>query len=308
VHQEKITSTVAPAVNSSHTIRCAKLLRRMAEALGHTEDFAEYDDDIAVLSSSLQNYSWDEGSGYYGYVLHDDEGKPTGIVRTESGVNFNMGLDGVAPLIAGICTAAQTAQILDHLFSPQRMWTDTGITSVDQTAPYYNPDGYWNGSVWFAHQWFLWKTMLDLGRGDLAVRIAQTGIALWKKVTDESYNCMEHFVSHPPFGEGWVQFSSLSSPALSWFAALYTPGRLTCGFDVWTENCRVSENHRELRSRLQSSGSSPQFSVLACMQPGPHYQVRWNGAPVEFTRVHDGLLQIQVPNDGKTGELEISAV
>jgi hypothetical protein len=308
VHQEKMTSAVAPTVNSSHTIRCAKLLRRMAEALGHREDFAEYDADIAVLSSSLQKYSWDQGSGYYGYVLHDKEGRPTGILRTESNINFNMGLDGVSPLIAGICTQSQTAQILDHLFSPRHMWTDAGITSVDQTAPYYNPNGYWNGSVWFAHQWFLWKTMLDLGRGDLAVRIAQTGIAVWKKVTDESYNCMEHFVPRPPFGEGWVQFSSLSSPALSWFAALYTPGRLTCGFDVWMEKCSVSANKRELHSRLQGSGSSAQFSVLACMAPGSQYRVRWNRAPVGFTTVHDGLLQIQLPNDSGRGELEISAV
>ncbi len=308
VHQEKMTSAVAPTVNSSHTIRCAKLLRRMAEMLGRTEDFAEYDADIAVLSSSLENYSWDEGSGYYGYVLHNEQGKPTGILRTESGVNFNMGLDGVSPLIAGICTPKQAAQILDHLFSPKRMWTEAGITSVDQTAPYYKPDGYWNGSVWFAHQWFLWKTMLDLGRGDLAVRIAQTGIAAWKKVTDASNNCMEHFVPRPPFGEGWVQFSSLSSPALSWFAALYTPGRLTCGFDVWMEDCRVSANKRELRSRLQGSGRSAQFSVMACMAPGARYRVRWNGAPVEFTPVIDGLLQIPLPNGPGMGELEISAV
>ncbi len=308
VHEQNMTSAVAPAVNSSHTIRCAKLLRRMAEALGRTEDFAEYDDDIAVLSSSLQKYSWDEPSGYYGYVLHDDAGKPTGILRTAGGVNFNMGLDGVSPLIAGICTPQQTVQILDHLFSPQRMWTDAGITSVDQTAPYYLPNGYWNGSVWFAHQWFLWRTMLDLGRGDLAVRIAQAGLAVWKKVTDAFYNCMEHFVPRPPFGEGWVQFSSLSSPALSWFASLYTPGRLTCGFDVWIEDCRFIAEKKQLRSRLQGSGSSAQFSLLACMPPASRYQVRWNGSPVALHVVQDGLLHIRVANGGGVGELAISAV
>jgi hypothetical protein len=89
---------------------------------------------------------------------------------------------------------------------------------------------------------------------------------------------------------------------------LYAPGQLTCGFDVWIESCRVSANKRELRSRLQGSGSSAQFSVLACMERGPQYQVRWKGAPVDFTAVHDGLLQIQLPNGGGTGELEISAL
>lgn len=303
VHQEKMTSAVAPTVNSSHTIRCAKLLRRMAEALGRKKDFAEYDADIAVLSASLQNYSWDGESGYYGYVLHDAAGAPTGILRTDGGVNFNMGLDGVSPLIAGICTPRQTEQILSHLFSPQRMWTDVGITSVDQTAPYYNPDGYWNGSVWLAHQWFLWKTMLDLGRGDLAVRIAQTGIAVWKKVTDQSYNCMEHFVPHPPFGEGWVQFSSLSSPALSWFAALHTPGRLTCGFDVWIDDCQFSPERLQLRARLHYAGSSERKSVLACMPPSSRYQVQWNNAAVEFDSPGEGLLHIHLPRSGEPGEL-----
>lgn len=308
VHQQNMTSVVAPAVNSSHTIRCAKLLRRMAEALDRTEDLAEYDADIAVLSSSLQKYSWDESSGYYGYVLHDAAGKPTGILRTASGVNFNMGLDGVSPLIAGICTPQQSEHILEHLFSPDRMWTEAGITSVDQTAPYYIPTGYWNGSVWFAHQWFLWKTMLDLGRGDLAVRIAQAGLEIWKKVTDASYNCMEHFVPGPPFGEGWVQFSSLSSPALSWFAALYTPGRLTSGFDVWLEECRFIPEEKRLRSRLQGLGISNQFSLLACMPPASQYQVQWNGAPVAFHVVHEGLLHLQLPGGSGRGELAIHAL
>lgn len=310
VHQQKITRAVAPVVNSSHTIRCAKLLRCMAEDLGETADFAEYDEDIAVLSGSLQKYSWDPESGYYGYVLHDESGKPTGILRTHDGINFNMGLDGVCPLIASICTPEQTRQILDHLFSAQHLWTDVGITTVDQTAPYYNPNGYWNGSVWFAHQWFLWKTMLDLGRGDLAVRIAQTGLSVWKRTADATWDCMEHFVPRPPYGEGWHQFSSLSSPALSWFAALFAPGRITCGFNARIQECHFRSDAGQLRAKIKLDAAAPEneFSVLACMPQASQYRIEWNGSSTAPAQLHDNLLHIQLPGRSKTGELSITAI
>ncbi len=307
VHQHNLTSAVAPVVNSAHTIRCAKLLRAAAAALGRDEDFAEYDRDVQELSASLQRYSWDAPSGYYGYVRHDRQGAPDGILRDAGGMNFNMGLDGVYPLVAGICSQQQEQRILEHLFSPQHLWTAAGITTVDQSASYYNPNGYWNGSVWFAHQWFLWKTMLDLGRGELAKRIALAGLEIWKQVTDASYDCMEHFTSHKPYGAGWSQFSSLSSPVLPWFASLYTPGRLTCGFDVWIRHCSFSQSNRRLQARLKLDRDQPgrQFSVLACMNPDSSYTVQWNGAAVEFTKLHDGLLQIQLPCRSGAGDLSI---
>jgi hypothetical protein len=309
VHAQKLESKTTPVINSAHAIRCAKLLRRMAAALGRTADFAAYDEDTVVLSASLQKYSWDEASGYFGYVLRDELGSPTGILRDESGGNFNLGLDGVYPLIAGICSQEQEQRILKQLFSPKHLWTDLGITTVDQSAPYYNATGYWNGSVWLAHQWFLWKTMLDLGRADLACRIAQTGLNLWQQATDATYDCWEHFKPPKPFGQGWNQFTSLSSPALSWFASLYRPGRLTCGFDVWLEKCRFNHDNRRLRTTLTSSSCSGRdFSVLTCMNPDARYQVRWNGMPIEFTILHDGLLQIQLPRESKTCELEITPV
>ncbi len=308
VHKQKLTSLATPVVNSAHTIRCAKLLRQVALELGHDKDCAEYDSDIADLSRSLQQYSWDAESGYFGYLMHDPSGKPTGTLRTTGGVNFNMGLDGVSPLIAGICSPEQTQRIIGHLFSEKHLWTKVGITTVDQSAPYYRLDGYWNGSVWFAHQWFLWKTMLDLGRGDLAIRIAQAGLAVWKQVTDASYDCMEHFVPRPPFGSGWIQFSSLSSPALSWFAALYTPGRFTCGFDAWIEECRFSNGNRELRAQIKTtkSGSVLGSVVLACMHPDSKYTVTWNGVATPFARPFDALLQIQIPPGPTSGELSVS--
>lgn len=309
VHAQKLEAQVAPVVNSAHTVRCAKLLRAAAAALGRPADFAEYDEDITELSASLQKYSWDDASGYFGYVLHDASGAPTGILRDETGVNFNMGLDGVYPLVAGICSEEQERKILERLFSEKHLWMDIGITTVDQSAPYFSPDGYWNGSVWLAHQWFLWKTMLDLGRADLACRIAQTGVELWKRATDPTYNCWENFKPQPPLGRGWPQFTSLSSPALSWFASLYTPGRLTCGFEVWLEKCRFDESHRRLQAKLKSAGTPGKpFSVLACMNPDGRYRVEWNGMPAPFTVFHEGLLQIQLTRESGPGELRITPV
>ncbi len=186
------------------------MLRAMAHSLRRQDDFAQYDEDISlyeedisILSNSLQQYSWDAQSGYFGYVMHDDDGLPAGILRDKTGANFDMGMDGIYPLVSGICTAEQEQQILSRLFSPQHLWMDIGISTVDQSAPYYITTGYWNGSVWLAHQWFFWKTMLDLGRGDFAVRIAQAGLDVWAKVTGSSYNCMEHFVPREPFG-AWL--------------------------------------------------------------------------------------------------------
>lgn len=310
VHQQKLEPSAAPVINSAQTIRCAKMLRAAAAALGRTEDFGEYDADIAVLSESLQKYSWDAESGYFGYVLHDEQGAPKGILRDQSGANFNMGLDGIYPLIAGICTPEQEETILDHLFSPKHLWMDIGITTVDQSAPYFLNNGYWNGSVWLAHQWFVWKTMLDLGRGDLAVRIAQTGLQLWKRVTGATYDCMEHFTPQEPYGFGWHQFTSLSSPALSWFSALYTPGRLTCGFDLCVQECRFSRNNRRLRAVLKrpAGDTSRPCSVLVCMSPAARYRVSWNGTPLEPTSVHDACLQIQLPGGADSVELVVTPV
>jgi hypothetical protein len=309
VHQNKLTAKVAPVANSSHTIRCAKLLRQAAEALGRAEDFNEYDQDIAQLSASLQEYSWDSTSGYFGYVMHDEHGEPTGILRDSHGANFNMGLDGIYPLVAGICSHQQEQMILKRLFSPQHLWMDVGITTVDQSAPYYRPDGYWNGSVWFAHQWFLWKTMLDLGRADLALRIAQTGLNVWKQATDSTHDCYEYFKPSPPIGRGWHQFTSLSSPTLAWFASLYTPGRLTCGFEVWMQECRFAQDNRHLTAKLKSGSTGHrEFSVLACMNPDSRYQVRWNGTRAKFATLHDALLQIQLPYEAGPGELIVTRI
>ena len=76
--------------------------------------------------------------------------------------------------------------MINHVFSPDEMWTEVGISTVDQSAPYYRTDGYWNGAVWFPHQWMVWKALLDLGEGEKAYQVATTALNTWEKVITPS--------------------------------------------------------------------------------------------------------------------------
>lgn len=309
VHDKKLEGFVAPVVNTAQSIRTAKILRMAAAELGLKDDVEEYCGDIETFSGALQTYSWDEESGYFGYVVHDEEGNPTGVLRHESGANYNMGLDGVYPLVAGICSSSQKERLLEHLFSDGELWTKIGLSTVDQSAPYYREDGYWNGAVWMPHQWFIWKTLLDLGKLEDACRIAQTGLDLWKNEVDRSYNCFEHFIIKSGRGAGWHHFSGLSTPVLSWFSAYYRPGRLTCGFDIWIKKYQFSKDNCSLTSNLRlfgNAGNNP--GIIAVMNPNFKYRVEWNGALLHFNEISKGVLSIQLPSFSGEGSLTVSAI
>ncbi len=305
---ENLGPRMAPVVNSAQAIRIAKIMTMAAEALGRKEDIATYEVDIRSLTDSLQKHSWDEQAGYFSYVTHDKDGKPEGIFKTKDGTNFNMGMDGVYPLVAGIGTPAQTAKMLAHLKSPTGLWSRIGLSAVDQSAPYYANDGYWNGTVWMPHQWFFWKTMLDLGEGDFAWQIARTALDLWKTEVDASYNCMEHFVIETGRGAGWHEFGGLSTPVLKWYAAYCRPGTLTTGFDAWVGREEFSKDFSRLDADIKLFGSTdPQKhrTFVACMNPAFAYDVLWNGKSVPVKQLAKGLFNIEIPNGNAPGHLEI---
>ncbi|MEK8128504.1 trehalase family glycosidase [Paenibacillus filicis] len=308
VHRSSLTGIAAPVSNTANAIRIAKILTMAATALGGLEeDTAEYERDIARFSKAIQAHAWDEESGYFGYVLHDGEGRPERLLRHESGQNYNMGLDGAYPLVAGICSPEQESRLIGHLTDGSRLWSPIGLTAIDQSAAYYKKDGYWNGAVWMPHQWFYWKMLLGLGYGEAARRIADTALELWQNETGESYNCYEHFIVQSGRGAGWHHFGGLSAPVLSWFAAYHRPGTLTAGYDVWLEHVRFSADHAELSADLRYFGSPERsHTVLACMREGLAYRALWNGEPVAAATA-GGLLDIQLPGDS-AGTLTICPV
>lgn len=308
VHEAQLEATVSPVINTAQAIRTAKIMKMMALALNKQADVAEYEADITRFSTAIQQHAWDDAAGYFGYVVHNDEGKPQGLLRTAEGVNYNQGMDGAYPLVAGICTPEQKRKLLEKLFTPGKMWTDIGLSVVDQSAPYYRGDGYWNGAVWMPHQWFAWKTMLDQGEMEKAWQIAHTGLEVWKNEVGASYHCFEHFLIETGRGAGWHQFGALSSPVLSWFGAYFIPGRITTGFDAWIGSQEFREDLSGVKAEISflPNTSAESAHVIVTLKPGLSYQVRWQGQPIAHQEIQPGALGVRLPlQAARSGVLEV---
>jgi len=306
-HDNLLEETIAPVITTSQAIRTAKILKLAAAYLGRKDDIKEYDDDIKTFTDALQKYSWDEKSGYFGYVVHDKDGNPLNILKYENKVNYNMGFDGAYPLVAGVCTESQKEKLVAAIESPEKIWSNAGLSAVDQSAPYYRVDGYWNGTVWMSHQWFFWKTMLDIGEGDFAFSIAKRALDVWKTEVEATYNCMEHFLIGTGRGAGWHEFGGLSSPVLYWYKTYFSPGSFEAGFDEWIENRKFENDNTKFSVDLTfKENSNKKTSVVACMNPQFEYDVKWNNKSIAFKTFGKGMLNISIPVEGnRKGRLEI---
>ena len=165
---------------------------------------------------------------------------------------------------------------------------------MDQSAPYYRQDGYWNGAVWMPYQWMFFKAALDAGLADFAFRIADTALRLWQTECARSYHCFEHFMIESGRGAGWHQFGGLSAPVVHWYAAYYRPGTLTTGFDTFVRRVSWRPDHTGLTAELDATRPG-RFTVLAALAPGA---VRLTAsAPAVCTPRHDGLWEITFTPD-----------
>lgn len=309
--KDKDKPELTPVIATALYIRAAKILRMAALQQGFSKDVQFYDKQIKDFSNALQKYSWDEKSGYFSYVVHDKEGNATGIYQyPEDGSNFNKGMDGVSPLVAGICTEEQKKALVGHIFSDKEMWTNSGISTVDQSAPYFKSDGYWNGAVWMPHQWNIWKSLLDCGYTDKARQVAETALKVWDTECRESNYTFEHFIISSGRGAGWHQFSGLSSPIINWFSSYYKIGKVTTGFEVWIENEKFSNDYSSYEATLgfDDSEKAHKRSMLVCLNPDRKYEGFFNNQKLDINMPHSGCLEISLPITNKGGILKIKSL
>lgn len=296
MYRRQLQRVCAPVISTAQVIRTGKLLRQIARFLGKEADVRAYTDDIVRLTEVLNTYAWDADAGYFSYVVHDADGMPVGQLRTPDGENLNKTMDGVYPLVAGAVTPLQKERLLAHLKNETELFTPVGISAVDRTASYYLTNGYWNGNVWFSHQWFLWKTMLDLGETDFAFKIAETALQAWKREVEYSYYTFE-MVSIETGRGGWFHnFGGLSAPVNLWTAAYFLPGTFQTGFDCFCENVQFTKNNTAFSGIFTHSGTQA-AALLVVLQPGNSYRVWCNDAEItdSCSVRFDGMLEIPLP-------------
>ena len=296
--KDELRDKAAPVITTAQVIRFGKILSIFAHKLGKEADESEYKSDIEKFTEALNKYSWDENSGYYSYVIHDENYEPTVKYVTEKGENLNKGLDGIYPIIAGVCDKNQSEKIIRHLTDEKEMHSPYGISAVDMTASYYMVNGYWNGNIWFPHQWFIFKSMLDIGRGDIARDIAHMALNIWKREVDSTYYTFEMVNTVTGCGGWFHNFGGLSTPINMWFKAYYCPGTVNVGFDTFIEKYEFNKDFTEAEITFTYYGDKQKFNLLCVMNENSDYTATLDGKRIEISS-DKGQIEIELSSEYK---------
>ena len=289
--KNNLRDKASPVITTSQVIRFGKILSVLAKKLGKNEDVAEYEKDAEAFTKALDTYSWDEESGYYSYVLHNESYEPVQKFTTPDGENINKGLDGIYPIIAGACNESQKEKIIAHITNENEMHTPFGISAVDKSASYYKVNGYWNGNIWFPHQWFIWKSMLDMGKADIARDIAHLALNIWKREVEATYYTFEMVNTVTGCGGWFHNFGGLSSPINLWLKAYYAPGTVNVGFDTYLDKVSFDEDYTKANINFTYYGQSDSITLLCVMKDSQSYSVELDGKEISFSYA-DGLIEL----------------
>lgn len=299
----KAEEYTCPCLSTAQIIRAGKIMKMVAHSLGRLEDIKVYDADIEYSTNALNELAWDEESGYFGYTLYDRHGNVTGIMKTDDGENWNKGMDGIYPIVAGAVKGERKKRIMEHIKNPDEMWSRAGISAVDMSASYYIDDGYWNGNVWMSHQWFIWKTMLDNGDADFAYEIAKRALDMWKEETDFSYYTYECFGIATRRGGWFHNFGGLSAPICIWANAYFKPQTITTGFDIWTDYQKTTDKSAEISFKY--FGENERYTIIVTLSDKAEYTAFLDGNEVQFNERNKGSLEFTFEVGVKSGVLEI---
>ncbi len=296
--KQNIRDKASPVITTAQVIRFGKILSILAHKLGRAEDESEYKEDIERLTEALNKYSWDEESGYYSYVIHDENYEPIKKFTTSEGENLNKGLDGIYPIIAGATDEKQSRRIIENMKDERKMHSPYGISAVDKSASYFMVNGYWNGNIWFPHQWFIFKTMLDCGNRDFAKEIAHLALNIWKREVESTYYTFEMVNVTTGCGGWFHNFGGLSTPINLWFKAYYCPGTVNVGFDTYLEKVSFNEEKTEAEINFTYYGNKESFTLLAVMSEKKNYKVLLDGEEIEINE-NKGQLEINLSSNYK---------
>lgn len=175
-------------------ILSARLLYRMAEALGRTGDIPDMPEEADALKRLVNEQMWDDATAFY-YDLNR-KGKRLDVKT----------VGAFWALLAGIVPADRLEAFIAHLNNLRTFNRPHRVPSLSADHPEYNAKtgGYWRGGVWTPTNYMVLRGLTHVGQDALAHEIALNHLTNVVKVYETTGTLWENYAP---------EFAAPGSPA-----------------------------------------------------------------------------------------------
>lgn len=129
-------------------------LRRIAEALGETEDAEEFASYETAIERNIDDLHWDDDAQTYCDATIDE--------FEESVHVCHKGYISIMPFLTGMVgpESPRLKPILDLIQDPKELWTDYGIRSLSKKDEFYGTaENYWRSPIWININYMVVKNL-----------------------------------------------------------------------------------------------------------------------------------------------------
>jgi glycogen debranching enzyme len=166
-----------------------RIVLDIATVLDRREEVQDFAEENAALIPWINEYLWDESSGFY----HD-------LARDQSRLTRVKTIGAFWSLLADAVPAERLPRFVEHLDNAAEFKRAHRVPSLSADTPGYDPDGgLWLGGVWPPTNYMVMRGLAARGFEDLAYEIAQNHHQNMVAAFEETGSVFEH---HAPDEEG----------------------------------------------------------------------------------------------------------
>ncbi|PYH48176.1 mannosyl-oligosaccharide glucosidase [Aspergillus saccharolyticus JOP 1030-1] len=134
-----------------------RAIRRIAEALGNTEDAEEFKNYEIAIERNIDDLHWDDDAQTYCDATIDE--------YEESVHVCHKGYISIFPFLTGMLgtDSPRLKAVLDLIGNPEELWSDFGIRSLSKKDEFYGTDeNYWRSPIWVNINYLVVKNLYDV--------------------------------------------------------------------------------------------------------------------------------------------------
>lgn len=130
-------------------------IRRIAEAIGETDDVKEFEGYETAIIRNIDDLHWDKKEKTYCDATVDD--------YEESVHVCHKGYISIFPFLTGLLPpgSPRLKAVLDLISDPEELWSDYGLRSLSkQDELYMTDENYWRSPIWMNMNYLAVKSLL----------------------------------------------------------------------------------------------------------------------------------------------------